>query len=224
MAIVPKPVRERISFYQAKLPNLEAHAVAVGTTPEAVEDLAAKVEAARLAFAEQSRAMQTAQVATQRLQLTLKEMSVAGAAIIMQVRSKARLTGDDSIFPLATLPAPAAKRPMGAPGTPSKLLTDLHGDGSLGLRWECKNPRGSCGTIYHLYRRVGRNGRFEYLGLSGEKQYTDKTIPNGATWIEYEIQAVRSTAKGERANFPVAFGTNGAPPLPEFIPAGKRAA
>ena len=36
--------------------------------------------------------------------------------------------------------------------------------------------------------------------------------------IEYQIQAVRSTSKGLKASFPVSFGTNGTPPLPEFLP------
>lgn len=224
MGIVPKPVRERISFYQAKLPNLEAHAVTVGTSPEAVDDLAAKVEAARLAFEEQSRAMLAARTATQDLQNKLKEMSVAGSAIIMQVHAKAQSTGDEAIYNLATIPVTAAKSRMGPPGTPSSLSAELLPDGSLELSWDCKNPRGSMGTIYHVHRRTDPTSPFEYLGLSGEKRYVDVTIPKGATQLEYEIQAVRSTAKGGKARFPVTFGTNGAEPMPEWQTSGKQAA
>ncbi len=39
-------------------------------------------------------------------------------------------------------------------GLPSRFAVQLQATGSLTLTWECKNPRGSEGTIYQVWRRL----------------------------------------------------------------------
>ena len=97
--------------------------------------------------------------------------------------------------------------PMGAPGTSTNFKVKLMGDGSIELGWKCNNPVGSTGTLYQIFRRTGAVGEFEYLGGVGEKKYHDTTIPAGAAVVTYKIQAVRSTAVGDWAEFCVNFGT-----------------
>jgi hypothetical protein len=101
--------------------------------------------------------------------------------------------------------------PMGAPGTAYNLKVKLMGDGSIDMGWKCNNPRGSTGTIYQIFRRIGAGAAdaFEYLGGVGSKKLHDTTIPAGTAVVTYKIQAVRSTAVGDWAEFSVNFG-NGA--------------
>ena len=99
--------------------------------------------------------------------------------------------------------------PRPAPGTPSDFGIKLSGDGSLTLTWTCKNPKGSTGTMYQVYRRTTATGEFTYLGGAGEKKFVDATVPAGTARVTYQIQAVRSTAVGPWAQFNVTFGTAG---------------
>jgi hypothetical protein len=111
---------------------------------------------------------------------------------------------------LATRPTPA---PRPAPGTPNRFAVALAGDGALTLKWKCNNPRGTGGTMYQVWRRVGGTAPFEYLGGSGTKAFVDATIPAGTPQVTYQIQAVRSTAVGAWAQYTVSFGTSGAAPV-----------
>jgi hypothetical protein len=61
--------------------------------------------------------------------------------------------------------------------------------------------------MYMIYRRLGAAGAFESLGGVGEKKFHDTTIPAGTASVTYKIQAVRSTAVGDWAEFNVNFGT-----------------
>lgn len=112
--------------------------------------------------------------------------------------------------------------PRPAPGTPAELKTQLNA-GALHMSWKCENPKGSSGTIYQIYRKVGA-GAFVYLGGSGEKKFTDAAIPAGATLLTYKIQAVRSTAVGLWGEFVVSFGALENGVAPETIAALKLAA
>jgi hypothetical protein len=103
----------------------------------------------------------------------------------------------------------ATPSPMPDPGTPEALEVTLDGAGGLILKWKCANPTGSQGTMYQIYRRVTASGEFTYLGGSGEKKFTDSTVPAGSSQVTYKIQAVRSTAVGLWAQFNVLFGVSG---------------
>jgi hypothetical protein len=66
------------------------------------------------------------------------------------------------------------------------------------------NP--AAGTVYQVGRRIGGAGEFTYCGGAGAKKFLDETIPAGSSQVTYQIQAVRSTAVGEWAQFNVNFG------------------
>ena len=99
----------------------------------------------------------------------------------------------------------AAPAPMPAPGTPTRFGITLSPLGSLELSWKCANPRGSTGTMYEVWRRIG-GGELTYLGGSGKKRFTDNTLPAGSSNVMYQVQAVRSTKRGECAQYNVNFG------------------
>jgi hypothetical protein len=208
MAIVPKSFSKRIAFYAARADAFEAHAAEIGASPELVAVMREQVEIARAAHTQQYAAHQAARTATQAMHLAVKALNNTGAAIIAQVRAKAVAKDDRRIYHLALLPPIADKSPLAPPGTPRDFSTSLDAIGNLTLRWKCKNPRGAQQTTYRVCRRIGFNGRKEYLGLVGKKQFTDQTIPAGATQLVYEVRAIRSTGEGLAGNFNVWFGSN----------------
>ncbi len=208
MRTVPRNQSPKIGFFQARLPKWEANADAIGVTPEDVALLAAKTEAANAALAAQQQAQQAAEAATLELQIAINDMAKLGAAMLMQIRAKAKTSGE-AVYPLALISAPAAGSPLGKPGVPTKFSFTLDTRGALLMKWKCKNPRGSAGTMYQVYRRVDGNRELTFLGTSGTKKFTDATLPAGASEIVYQIRAMRSTVIGPLAEFNVNFGMIG---------------
>ena len=141
-----------------------------------------------------------------------------GAGIIRQVHVKATSAGD-SVYSLAQIPSPATPSPLPAPGKPTDFSITLDALGALSLKWKCANPKGSSGTMYQIWRRIGPDGEFTHVGGSGTKRFVDETLPAGSTRVTYQIQAVRSTAVGPLARFDVNFGVmGGAMVTPSFTP------
>jgi hypothetical protein len=104
---------------------------------------------------------------------------------------------------------PNAPAPLPAPGRPTGFEVALRPDGAIALSWACANPPGSQGTVYTIARRVGEGGPMTILGVVGAKSFVDAELPAGAARVTYQIQAVRSTRRGEPAMFLVQFGGAG---------------
>ncbi len=232
MRLVPKPVQERITFFQTHIETWSSHASQIGTSVAAVEQLADKTQIARDAFREQQIAQQQARAATSRLKMALDDMATAGASILLQVKAKAGIDGDN-VYTLASIPAPSKGSPIAAPGKPTQFSTQLRPDGSLLLRWKSKNPRGAVGTVYQIWRSVrmqSPEGAIEtprvLIGTSGTRTFTDTTVPAGASLITYRIVPMRSTATGTAAEFPVMLGTTraGGTEIAHFQTRRRRAA
>jgi hypothetical protein len=209
MPLVPEKKNERVAFYASKITGWSASAVDIGTSAAAVADLSSRVAAAQAKVAAALAAKEAAKNATADADLAVREMAQAGAAIVQQIRARAAVAGD-SIYILAQIPAPATPTPMPPPGTPTDFKAALNPDGSLRLRWKCRNPAGSSGTIYQVARRAGpAGGAFVPLASVGTKSLTDATVPAGAASVTYRITAVRSTSVGLAAEFVVNFGAAG---------------
>jgi hypothetical protein len=207
MSVVPKKFADRIQFFQERITLWTTNATAIGTTAAEVTALGAQTQAARDAFEAQRDAQNAAKAATEALKQAVATMSNSGAAIIEQVRTKARSAGP-GVYPLAQIPVPATPAPAGPPGKASDFTAELTERGELNLKWKCANPVGTTGTVYQIWRR-DNGGQAIYLGGCGTKEFVDRTIPAGVNSIVYEIQAVRSTALGPWATFNVVFGTGG---------------
>jgi hypothetical protein len=206
MRLVPRNVPEKIQFYRTHLPAWAEHAGEIGTSAQLVADLEALTDEAQAALAGQRAAQQAARAATQRLHQAAEKMGSLGAKIVMQIRTQAALAGP-GVNSLALIDRPATPAPIGPPGTPFKFTADLQQIGWLTLRWKCKNPRGSTGTMYQVWRRTGFSGPFEFLGNTGTRKFVDRTVPAGAIAVTYQVQAVRSTKAGQFATHNVNFGT-----------------
>ncbi|HHN78787.1 MAG TPA: hypothetical protein ENK11_08980 [Phycisphaerales bacterium] len=85
---------------------------------------------------------------------------------------------------------------------------NLEADGAVELSWKADNPAGASGTVYEIQRSIA-GGPFTLVDVVGERSFTDNTIPAGSSSVVYQITGVRSTTRGESAQFLVNFGTAG---------------
>ena len=131
----------------------------------------------------------------------------AGVDIIKQVRVKANTAGP-VVYELAQIPGPATPTGVTTLGTPGDFTAELMTTGALTLKWKCASPRAT-GVVYQIWRRTTPMGEFAYMGGAGAKMFVDNTIPAGSSQVTYQVQAVRSTAVGNFAQFNVNFGTGG---------------
>jgi hypothetical protein len=211
MRLVPKDINGAIDFFNVHAQFWAQDPGAIGTTPERVAELQARVAAAREAHLAQRQMQDAARSATIRLQLALDEMKDLGTTIVQEVRAKAAVDGPE-IFVDASLPLPRKGSPIGEPGTPKNFSFQLDAIGALMLKWDCDHPRGAVGTMYRISRRIGWNGPFTFIGLCGKKSFNDDTLPAGVAMATYEIVAYRSTKTGSAGVFMVCFGGAGGMP------------
>ena len=101
-----------------------------------------------------------------------------------------------------------AQRSIASPGTPTGYKATLNPNGSIDMSWLCPNS-GVAGIMYMIARRTGATGDFVTLGGTGDRKFTDESIPPGTSQVTYSIQAVRSAAVGQPAELVVNFGANG---------------
>ncbi len=216
MRVVPRKKSAQIMFYKTRLAKWAQAAEALGLDPEQVASLQAKVDAARLARIAQREAINNARSRTLDLHNALDAMNAEGAIIIRQIRATAGSLGNMA-YSLSQIPVPDKPSPIGPPGKPERISAELTQIGSIILRWSCKNPRGSRGTVYHVSRCIGSaSGPWDFLGVAGRKKYEDATLPPGAAVVNYKIQAFRSTALGEHTLHGVNLGGVGRGlPVPE---------
>ena len=109
---------------------------------------------------------------------------------------------------LSSVPPPPIPTAVPPPGTPYRFKATLKATGAVEMSFKCDNPAGSQGTIYQIYRAIG-DAEPIYLGGTGTRKFADLTLPAGTAVATYSIQAVRSTAVGEVAEFLVKLGVGG---------------
>lgn len=212
MGTFPSTRLGKIEFYEAHLPAWAVNAVAIGLSASSISDLTALTVAARSAYDAHVAAQAAARAATVAFHETVSVMHSgpgAGSDMIKTIRAFAQNTDDPNVYVLAQIPPPATPGVTPPPGTPFDFRVELLQNGALDLKWKCKNPSGVGGTVYEVMRRIGSEP-FVYLDAPGVRQFTDDGVPAGSASATYQITAVRSTTRGNPAQFTVQFGTGSA--------------
>ena len=113
------------------------------------------------------------------------------------------------VYEAADLPPPAAPAPAPPPAQPTDLAVDLNPTtGELTLRWKASNP--AAGTAYVVKRKVAGETEFSYLGVTGEKKFTDTTLFAGPDSVQYTVQGQRANSTGPVSTIlTVNFGRTG---------------
>lgn len=212
MGVVPSDRLSKIEFYEAHLAPWGTNAVAIGLTAAKVTALSDATADARKAYDDHVAAQTAARAATQDFYDKVRLMHNApgaGADMIRTIKNFALTTNDPKVYVLAQIPPPATPGSTPPPGTPFDFNVGLLQNGALELKWKCNNPSGTVGTIYEVQRALP-GGAMQFVGASGVKSFVDDALPGGAaTPVTYQITAVRSTARGNPAQFSVNFGIGG---------------
>lgn len=211
MGIVPSTRLGKIEFYEGHIAPWTTNAVAVGLTVPAVTLLSTATIEAREAYDALLAARTAAKAATQNFYnkvLAMHSAPGSGADMIKTIKAFAQSTNNPNVYTLAQIPPPAAPGVTPPPGTPTDFTVGLLGSGALELKWKCPNPAGTMGTVYEVKRSLG-GGPLAYIGSTGVRSFTDDTLTAGAAPVTYQITAIRSTARGNPAQFLVNFGTGG---------------
>jgi hypothetical protein len=216
MGVVPDTRLGKIEFYELHAlagGPWAANAAAIGLTPAAVTTLGTLTAQARAAFNAAEAARQAAKAATQNFYDKVRAMHSgpgAGADMIEAIKNYAQTKNDPNVYTLAQIPPPATPGVTPPPGTPFDFTVGLLQNGALELKWKCNNPSGTQGTIYEVKRQLP-GGTMQFIGASGVKSFTDDTLPGGggASPATYQVTAVRSTSRGNPAQFTVNFGIGG---------------
>jgi len=211
MGIIPDNRVGKIEFYEAHITPWTTNAAAIGLTPASVTALGAATNNARKAYNDHLAAQQVAKAATLAFYDKVRIMHsapAAGADMIQTIKTFAQTTNNPNVYVLAQIPPPAVPGATRPPGTPFNFTVGLLQDGSLELKWKCNNPIGTVGTIYEVRRQIG-SGAMSFVGATGVKLFTDDSLPSNASPCTYQVTAVRSTARGNPAQFTVIFGMGG---------------
>lgn len=208
MGVTPNTRLGKIEFYESHLSVWTANAAAIGLTAPMVTALGVRVAEARAAYNAAEEARAASKAATFTFHLDTDGMADLGAGLIRTIKNFAENNNDPNVYSLAQIPPPQPAGPTPPPGRPFELTVGLLQTGALELKWKCDNPSGTSGTVYEVQRRIG-NGQFAYIGVSGNRSFTDDTLPQGSSSIIYQITAIRSTQSGPAAQFVVNFGVQG---------------
>lgn len=206
MSIVPSTRIGRLEFYEAHIKAWQDNASAIGLSAGQTTQLATLILAAREAYLTAETARDVSKSATESFYFAVSQMHDLGADLIDLIKTKARMTGDNSIYGLANIPGPVDPTPVGPPGTPFDFTAQILQNGAMVIKWKCGNPANGPGVMYEVARRTGATGSFNFVGAVGRREIIDTTVPVGTTTVTYQITGIRSTTRGFPAQFNVNFG------------------
>lgn len=100
----------------------------------------------------------------------------------------------------------ATPTPVGELTAPGSITATLDTTGALKLAWKATQPRSATAVTYQVWRQIDNTGPWVYLAGTGEKKFTDNTVPAGSICCTYKIKATRSTSTSAWSMFTVNFG------------------
>ena len=210
MSTVPDTRVGKIEFYETHAKAWDAVATQIGITAAEAGEMTNLTQQARAAYGASQEARNAAKAATQTFYDGTSDMATYGASLIAKIRAFAETTNNPAVYNLAQIPPPATPSAVPPPGTPFEFTVGLLQDGAVELNWKCTNPSGTYGTIYEVMRQIGGpSAPMTFIGATGVRTFIDATLPAGSTPCTYKVTAVRSTSRGNPAQFTVNFGVGG---------------
>lgn len=205
-SIVPSSNIGKLDFYEAHLAPWATNAAALSFSVDQINDMTSLTQAARAAYTAKEQAADAAKAATETFYEAVADMHNLGAGLIGQVKNKAKLDADPSLYQLAQIPLPSDPTPAGDPVAPTNLRAGLVNGGAINLTWD--------GTVakrqfFSVWRSLGsgQSATYEQIGAVAGKSFTDDTIPRGSEQAQYYVRAQRDTKiSAPSAQLLVTFG------------------
>lgn len=190
--IVPNSNIGKLTFYEAHLAPWATHAAALSFSIDQINDITSLTQAARTAYTAKEAAADAAKAATETFYEAVGEMHALGGGLISQVKTKAKLDDNLSLYQLAQIPLPADPTPAGDPVAPTNLQASLVHGGAIELSWDGSVAKRQ---FFSVWRSLGsgQSATYEQIGSVAGKRFTDDTIPRGAEQALYYVRAQRDT-------------------------------
>lgn len=205
-AIVPSGHIGKLDFYEAHLAPWATNAAALSFSIEQINDMTTLTQAARAAYTAKEQAADAAKAATETFYEAVGAMHGLGSGLIGQVKNKAKLDADPSLYQLAQIPLPSDPTPAGDPVAPTNVRAGLVNGGAIDLTWDGTVARRQ---FFSVWRSLGsgQSATYEQIGAVAGKSFTDDTIPRGAEQAQYYVRAQRDTKiSAPSAQLLVTFG------------------
>lgn len=193
----PRP--DFLQWCQTHAPLFTAHAAAIGLTPAQATAFNTAYTAGAASVAAQDAARAAAKNATAAATTAMSALHASAGDTVRLIRAFAEVQAKpDTVYQLASIPAPLTPSPAPPPAQPTNLTVTLDATtGQLTLRWKASNPVGTSGTSYIIRRKVNGAGPFAILGTStSRKRFVDAALPAGSDSVEYTVQGQRSDTLG----------------------------
>ncbi len=174
------------------------NAAALGLTPAQTTAFKTATDGTTAALTNQEQVKQAAKVATQEAADAFTTLRASAGETVGLIKAFAESQPDPNVvYNLAQIPPPAQPTPWPPPGQPTHLTVTLDPAlGALTLHWKAANPPGTTGTSYIVTRRLAGESTFSVVGVTGQKQFTDQTVPAGQTSVQYLVQGQRADSRG----------------------------
>jgi len=203
------PRSDFLEWCQGHAPIFTANAAAIGLSTEQAAAFAAATTGAGDATVKQQQAQQAGKVATQEVNEAFGDLRSEASEMVRTIRTFAENSDNASVvYNTAQIPPPAKPSPAPPPAEPKELTVTLApNSGDLTLKWKATNPEGTQGTSYIIRRRIMGESEFSFIGVTGTKQYIDKTLTAGPDSVQYTVQGQRADSAGPESQiFTVTFG------------------
>lgn len=187
-----------LEWCQVHEPEWSANAAAIGLTPAAVTAWGLRITAASDADLAQATAKQDLKTATEVVGTAYGTLREDTAELVAAIRAFAENSADPSaVYALAKISPTATPTPVPPPAKPVDLTVELEpGTGLLTIKWKASNPPGAGGTAYIVRRRLPDEVAFSFVGVTGNKRFTDSSLIAGPDWVQYQVQGQRSDQAG----------------------------
>lgn len=207
--ILPTKVQDLLQFITEHAEEWDDAPTTIGLSAAQVTHLKTTLGLAQTAYDHQQSAITASRSATVKAKTLIADARAETADLIRFIKAFAQAQPNpDLIYSAADLPPPAAPSPAAPPAQAENFKAELTGDGFINLTW--KAPVTASGAVVWLIsRRIGM-GPYVSVGVSGERAFTDETIPLGSSSVSYKVQGQRGQTLGDVSlPFTLQFGVDG---------------
>jgi hypothetical protein len=207
----PTGILPLIQFAETHKETWKSNSQQIGLTNAQATEYEALTNAARATYAavEAGRLAQRASTLAQTQ--AIRELRTANSALLRIIRGFAQNAPDsNAVYQAAQIKPPAPPVPLGPPTTPFDITARLAlTEGGIDIRW--KATQVGSGVVYRVERSiitVTGAGPWTLVGLTGAKNSTDTTIPQGVSHVQYRVIAQRGSRTSNPSSvLDIRFGT-----------------
>lgn len=212
MGTIPtSPRSDFLAWCQAHVNTFITQADNIGLTEDQANAFSAAVTAATTSNNAATLAKLNAESANENNSEKFSDLRRSASEMVRSIRTFAENEDNPQVYIIANVPPPVDPSTAPPPAKPTNLAVQLNtSNGAVMLSWKASNPVGTAGTSYIVRRRTSPTGEFQFVGVTGQKKFTDNTFFAGPDSVQYTVQGQRADSAGPASDiFTITFGRSG---------------